>query len=104
MSVLLGMVNNVKNGKDPEEDLASSSVSAMSMLGIWNIPLSAFLNEGFRGGGTIFTPFNKLYQAGNTLLSDEATHAQQLSAVQEATPFAGATTALHMAISILDED
>ncbi len=104
MAVLLGMVANVKNGKDPEEDLGRSAIAAMSMLGIWNIPISAIEGGGWRGGGTIFTPFNKAFNATKTVFDDEATAAETFNSIQDATPFLGAMTGLHMAVSLFDED
>lgn len=102
MAVLLGMAKNIKDGKEPDEKLASTSMTALSMLGIWSVPLGAIDQGGIRGGATAFTPFNKGLSLTSKLFSEDS----EVSArdVKNATPFVGAMTALDLFISAVSEE
>lgn len=102
MAVLLGMMKNIKDGKEPDDKLATTSMNALSLLGIWSVPLGAIDQGGIRGGATAFTPFNKAFSLGNKLFSEDS----EVSArdVKNAVPFVGAMTALDLFISAVSEE
>jgi hypothetical protein len=102
MAVVLGMAKNIKDGKEYDEKLASTSMNALSMLGIWSVPLGALDQGGFRGGATAFTPFNKGISVANKLFSEDS----DISArdLKSATPFVGAMTALDLVLSSIEEE
>lgn len=102
MSVLLGMTKNIKDGKEPDEKLASTSMTALSMLGVWSIPLGAINQGGFRGGATAFTPFNKGLGLANKLFSEDADVTGR--DIKSATPFVGSLAALDFVLSAIEDE
>ena len=102
MSVLLGMTKNIKDGKEPDEKLASTSMTALSMLGVWSIPLGAINQGGFRGGATAFTPFNKGLGLANKLFSEDTEVTGR--DIKSATPFVGSLAALDFVLSAIEDE
>ena len=102
MSILLGMTKNIKDGKEPDEKLASTSMTALSMLGVWSIPLGAINQGGFRGGATAFTPFNKGLGLANKLFSEDTEVTGR--DIKSATPFVGSLAALDFVLSAIEDE
>lgn len=100
-AAFLGMVKNIKDGKDPEDNLASTSMNALSILGMWSLPLGALDQGGFRGGATVFTPFNKGLGLTNKLFSEDTDITGR--DIKSAAPFVGAMTALDLFLSAIEE-
>lgn len=113
LAVMLGAIANVKDGKEPDEDIIQRALMAASVTGMWNIPLSMlqFNDDGefngigqYRGGSNIFTPYNKWASAYAAITDDNASTYDVANSIRGATPFVGAMTPLQMAISVLKED
>lgn len=60
-AMLVGSAINVRNGKEPDEDLAAMTVRTMSALGSWNYPLEMLLGGVDQGSVTSLAPLGKSY-------------------------------------------
>lgn len=71
-AIMLGAVNNVKNGKDWDEDLAASSVNAFSILGAFGVPLSMILSGYGTGSSSAMIPVDTTMRLGAKLFGEDS--------------------------------
>lgn len=71
-AIMLGAVNNVKNGKEWDEDLAASSVNAFSILGAFGIPLGMILSGYGTGSSSAMIPVDATMRLGAKLFGDDS--------------------------------
>ena len=98
-AVMVAAVKNVKNGKDPEEDLAKGAVTAMSMLGSFSYPLEIIMNGGLNSSSAALAPVANAMSLGQKLSNGEV----DLRSIKNATPL-GSMTGLDFFITAIEGD
>lgn len=97
-AALIGMAKNVKNGKEPEEDLAKASVNALSMLGTFSYPLEIIMNGGLNSNSAALAPVSNAMTLGQKAVSGDL----DLRSIKNATPL-GSLTGLDLFISAIED-
>lgn len=97
-AVLVGMAKNVKNGKEPDEDLAKNSVNALSMLGSFSYPLEIIINGGLNSSSATLAPIAN----AATLGKKAAEGTLDMRSIKGATPL-GSFTGLDLFITAIEE-
>lgn len=71
-AVMLGAVNNVKNGKEWDDNLAASAVNSFSILGAFGIPLGMILSGYGAGSSSAMIPFDSTMRLGAKLVNEDS--------------------------------
>ncbi|QNO11464.1 putative internal virion protein C [Acinetobacter phage Aristophanes] len=61
VATMVAMAQNIRNGKEPDEDLVVGTVRAMSALGVLNYPLELIMAGLGQNSVTALAPFSKSY-------------------------------------------
>lgn len=61
VSMMVAMAQNIRNGKEPDEDLVLGTVRAMSALGVLNYPIELIMAGLGQNSVTALAPFSKSY-------------------------------------------
>ncbi|HCH9332945.1 TPA: hypothetical protein NNU83_004577, partial [Salmonella enterica] len=70
-AMLVGAAINVRNGKEPDEDLAKMTVKTMSALGSWNYPLEMLIGGVDQSSVTALAPLGKTWNFVSELATGE---------------------------------
>ncbi|QOV07799.1 internal virion protein C [Acinetobacter virus fBenAci002] len=70
-AMLVGAAINVRNGKEPDEDLAKMTVKTMSALGSWNYPLEMLIGGIDQSSVTALAPLGKTWNFVSELATGE---------------------------------
>ncbi|AYD85857.1 internal virion protein with endolysin domain [Acinetobacter phage vB_AbaP_46-62_Aci07] len=70
-AMLVGAAINVRNGKEPDDDLAKMTVKTMSALGSWNYPLEMLIGGVDQSSVTALAPLGKTWNFVNELATGE---------------------------------
>lgn len=97
-AALIGMVKNIKNGKEPEDNLAHSAINAMSMLGSFSYPLEIILNGGMNSNSAALAPISNAMTLGQKAVTGNL----DMRSIKNATPL-GAITGLDLFISAVED-
>lgn len=97
-ATMIGMAKNMKNGKEPEEDLAKASVNALSMLGTFSYPLEIIMNGGLNSNSAALAPVSNAMTLGQKAVNGNL----DMRSIKNATPL-GSLTGLDLYISIMED-
>lgn len=61
VAMMVAMAQNIRNGKEPDEDLVLGTVRAMSALGVLNYPIELIMAGLGQNSVTALAPFSKSY-------------------------------------------
>ncbi|ASN73454.1 internal virion protein with endolysin domain [Acinetobacter phage vB_AbaP_B5] len=70
-AMLVGAAINVRNGKEPDDDLAKMTVKTMSALGSWNYPLEMLIGGVDQSSVTALAPLGKTWNFVSELATGE---------------------------------
>uniref|UniRef100_A0AAU8KYB8 Internal virion protein with endolysin domain n=1 Tax=Acinetobacter phage vB_Ab_1137_KEN_05 TaxID=3143020 RepID=A0AAU8KYB8_9VIRU len=70
-AMLVGAAINVRNGKEPDKDLAKMTVKTMSALGSWNYPLEMLIGGVDQSSVTALAPLGKTWNFVSELATGE---------------------------------
>ena len=99
VAVMLGMVKNLKDGKEPDENLARVSVNAFSAMGAFNFPLGIAMDGGLQSSTSPASILSSTLDVGKHVATGEA----DFNDIKRL-PLLGATTGLSALINNLNED
>ena len=61
VSMLVAMAQNIRQGKEPDDDLVVGTIRAMTAMGALNYPLELIMSGFGQNAAVAFAPFSKSY-------------------------------------------
>lgn len=98
-AVMVAAVKNIKNGKEPDDNLAKGSVTALSMLGAFSYPLEIIMNGGLNSSSAALSPVANAMSLGQKITDGTV----DLRSIKNATPL-GSMTGLDFFITAIEGD
>lgn len=100
VAILLGAINNIKNGKEWDDNLQAGAINAFSILGAANYPMSLALSGFGSSGGAAMIPVDSAMKLGAKIVNPDAE--VTLRDIARVTPLYSATI-LPLLISAVEE-
>lgn len=92
-ATMVAAVNNVRKGKEPDEDLLVGALRVSTALGSLNYPMEIAL-AGLEGGGvTALVPFSKSYKLADELITGGGDGERSLRSIKQNSPINAAVVA-----------
>lgn len=92
-ATMVAAVNNIRKGKEPDEDLLVGALRVSTALGSLNYPMEIAL-AGLEGGGvTALVPFSKTYKLADELITGGGDGERSLRSIKQNSPINAAVVA-----------
>lgn len=102
-AAMVAAANNMRKGKEPEEDLLLGTLRVTTALGSLNYPMEIAL-AGLEGGGvTALVPFSKTYKLADELITGGGDGERSLMSIQQNSPL-NAAIGLHIALAAMQPE